>query len=471
VGFVQGDSRQQTSLFPVSLDDLVPAEHVCRVIEAFVGFLDLAALGFERTVPKETGRPPYDPRDLLKLYLYGYLHRVRSSRRLEAECGRNVEVMWLLDRLAPDHKTIAEFRRRNGAGLRGAGAAFVRFCREAGLVRGEWVAIDGSKFQAVASRKAVVTAEALAREKARLEERMAAYLAALDAADAEETEPAVDPVAVRRALELLRRDHAKLARAEEHLAQGNERVTVTEPEARVMKGHGPAYNVQTAVDAGHHLIIAQAVTDEATDNRSLAPMAEAASEALEKGAFNVVADTGYSNGTQAAELEARGILPHAPANRATNNQGDGTLFDRSRFTYDAAADQYTCPAGKTLRRKQLDQKRQIVIYVAQPEDCAACPIKSACTTRRRRSVSRHVHDEALTRMNARATPEAMRLRRSTVEHPFAALKYAIFEKPRFLLRGLHGAGTEMALATLVYNIKRACNVMTMAALTQRLNTG
>lgn len=155
MGFVHGQSRHQTSLFPVSLDELIPAEHVCRVVEAFVASLDLRPLGFEKATPKSTGRPPYDPRDLLKLYLYGYLHRVRSSRRLEAECGRNIEVMWLLDRLVPDHKTIAEFRRRNGAGLRAAGAAFVRFCREVGLVRGEWVAIDGSKFQAVASRKAV----------------------------------------------------------------------------------------------------------------------------------------------------------------------------------------------------------------------------------------------------------------------------------------------------------------------------
>lgn len=180
MGFVVGESRDQASLFPVSLDELVPADHPCRVIEAFVNWLDLPAQGFAKARPKATGRPPYDPADLLKLYLYGYLNRVRSSRRLERECQRNVEVMWLLNRLVPDHKTIAEFRRQNGKALRGAGAAFVGFCRGAGLVKGEWIAIDGSKFQAVASRKAVLKREQLLKEQQKLEQKMAEYLAALE---------------------------------------------------------------------------------------------------------------------------------------------------------------------------------------------------------------------------------------------------------------------------------------------------
>ena len=211
--------------------------------------------------------------------------------------------------------------------------------------------------------------------------------------------------------------------------------------------------------------MAHAVTDEATDNRSLAPMGEAAAEALDKEDFNVVADAGYSNGAQAAGLEARGILPHVPANRAINNQGDGTLLDRSRFSYDAEQDRYTCPAGKRLHRKQVLRRTHNVIYAARPEDCSACALKPDCTASRQRFISRHLHEEALTRMDVRATPEVMRLRRSTVEHPFATLKYALFERPRFLLRGLWGAGSEMALATLAYNLKRASKVMGMAALT------
>jgi transposase len=211
MGYVRGESRDQSQLFPLSLDDLVPADHPCRVIDAFVSYLDLAALGFGKAHPAVTGRPPYSPADLLKLYLYGYLNRVRSSRRLERECQRNVEVMWLLNRLVPDHKTIAEFRRQNGKGLRGAGVAFVRFCQGVGLIKGEWIAIDGSKFQAVASNKSVADKQRLKQEQERLEQKIATYLDALDQADANEQEAGMAPDAVRTALALLRQEQANVA--------------------------------------------------------------------------------------------------------------------------------------------------------------------------------------------------------------------------------------------------------------------
>jgi transposase len=471
MAFVRGEDRNQSTLFPLSLDELVPAEHLCRVIEAFVRCLPLAELGFGKARPKGTGRPPYDPADLLKLYLYGYLHQVRSSRRLERECQRNVEVMWLLNRLAPDHKTIAQFRRDNGVALKRAGAHFVRFCQGVGLVRGDWVAIDGSKFRAVASDKAVVRPDELRQQQARLEQRMNQYLQTLDTTDAGESDVAVDTAAVRQALAVLQEEHAAVIALAGALQQaGDSHRVTTEPESRWMKGQGPGYNVQTAVDGAHALIVAHAVTAEATDNRSLQPMGEAARDALQVATLDVLADAGYSNGEQAAALEAQAIVPHVPANRAINNQGGGGQFDRRAFAYDAAQDTFRCPAGHTLTRKQWLREKHSVVYQARKADCGPCPLKPQCTQGKRRLVTRHLHEDALARMEARATPEAMKRRRCTVEHPFASLKYRIFEQPRFLLRGLSGAGTEMAIATLVWNLKRAMKVLGAGGLQARLAT-
>lgn len=432
MGFIQGEDRGQGTLFPVTLEELIPEDHVCRVIEAFVDRLDMSSLGFVRAEAAETGRPGYDPRDLLKLYLYGYLQQIRSSRRLENECRRNIEMMWLLGRLAPDYKSIAEFRRLHREAVTESGAELVRFARSVGLVRGEWVAIDGSKFRAVSSARMVREREALRR-----------YLDAVEAADSQD-EMVIDPSAVAAAMEKLRQH--------------------PEPEARFMrmgKGSAPAYNVQTAVDAEHALIVVQKVTTEANDTRCLQPMSEAAHSALgSPSQMNVVADAGYSNGEQAAACEAQGILPHVPANRAVNNTGDGTLFDRSRFTYRPDADTFLCPAGQSLVRNQKKTKHRAVTYAAQPGTCPECPLKPHCTTSSaQRFVQRHFYEDALNRMQQRATPEAMRLRRSTVEHPFGTLKYRIFGHPRFLMRGLSGAQTEISLATMAYNLKRMLNVL------------
>jgi transposase len=305
MGYIGGEGRNQGTLFPVVLDDLVPSDHVCRVIDAFVDKLAMAELGLERAEAAETGRPGYDPRDLLKLYLYGYLHTICSSRRLEVECRRNLELMWLLGRLYPDHKSIAEFRRLHCKAVTEVGAELVRFAREVGLVRGEWVAIDGSKVRAVSGAKSVRERDAMKR-----------YLEQLDRSD-EQDEVVLDPSAVAAALEKLN-NHP-------------------EPEARFMRmanGHAPAYNVQTAVDAEHGVIVAQQVTTEATDNRSLLPMAEAAKQTLNApDTLNVVADAGYSNGEQAAQCEQQGLLPHVPANRAINNRRRGLRFHGGRHSH------------------------------------------------------------------------------------------------------------------------------------------
>jgi len=454
MGYVRGESRGQVALFPRTLDEVVPDDHVCRVIEAFVDGLDLLGLGFGRAATAATGRPPYDPADLLKLYVYGYLHRVRSSRRLEAECRRNVEVMWLLGRLIPDHKTIAEFRRTEGEGLKSVCAGFVSFLREAGLVRGEWVAIDGSKFQAVASGKSVPSIEVLQRQ-------VEQYLQSLEQADASDADAeAVPPAMIQAALSKLRA--ARTAGPNRPLS---------EPEARLMRGQdGPCYNVQTAVDSKCGVIVTHEVTDEATDNRSLQPMAEAAQKALATASLNVVADAGYSNGEQVQALEEQGIVTYMPVNRAVNNQGDGALFDRSAFTYQAASDSYRCPAGQLLTRKQTHTPDKATIYAARSSACTTCALKPRCTTSARRFLRRHWYEDALTRLSERTTSAHMRLRRKTVERPFAELKWRIFEKPRFLMRGRRGARTEMALAVLVYNLKQALRVLGNGNLIARLSS-
>lgn len=433
MAYIHGEARGQHALFPSTLDELIPADHICRVIEAFVDRLDMAGLGFGRAEPEETGRPGYDPRDLLKLYLYGYLQQVRSSRRVETECRRNVEAMWLLHRLTPDHKSIAEFRRLHSEAVTQVGAELIQFARSLGLVRGEWVAIDGSKFRAVSSVGSVREREAVKR-----------YLESLESADQAE-ELVVKPSKVGEALKKL----------QEH----------REPEAKFMRTTAgakvPAYNVQAAVDTQHALIVAQQVTTEATDNRCLLPMAEAAQMAVSTPGkvLHVVADAGYSNGEQAEGCETRGILPHVPANRGVNNQGDGKLFDRGAFVYQPEQDAFLCPAGETLKRQQISRKDRSVYYACRAEVCGVCPLKPRCTLGAQRMVSRHWHDEVLQRMQQRATPEAMRLRRSTAEHPFATLKYQIFGHPRFLLRGRRGAQAEMSLAVIAYNLKRMMNVL------------
>jgi transposase len=322
MGYVGGESRGQAALFPVVLDDVVPAEHPVRVIDAFVTGLDLAALGFGKTQPAATGRPPYDPADLLKLYLYGYLNQVRSSRRLERECGRNVEVMWLLNRLAPDHKTIADFRRQNAAAFKAVCRAFVRFCAAAKLIGGQWVAIDGSKFQAVASKRSVVTQRKLDEQLKAIDRQVQAYLEALDGADeAEGSEAPADNEAVRAALAKLRERQADMQSMKALLAELDDtQHVVGEPDARLMKtGEGRssvAYNVQTAVDAKHKLIVHHELTNQSNDLRNMLPMASEAKKVLGSETVNGVADAGYSNAQQAKACEEAGIEPYVRDPRA-----------------------------------------------------------------------------------------------------------------------------------------------------------
>jgi transposase len=458
MSYVVGEDRGQTALLPSAIEDYVAAAAPVRVIDAFVDGLDMAGLGFGRARPAPTGRPAYDPRDLLKLYVYGYLNELRSSRRLERECRRNVEAMWLMRRLAPDFKTIADFRRDNGPAIVGACRAFVLLCRDAGLFAARLVALDGSKFRAVASSKKVVGRGEIVEEAARLDGKIASYLAGLDEADGAEPDDA--PEAVQTALAALRSRRAALTRLSARL-DGEGRTTLVEGEedARPMgAGNGPkppSYNVQTAVDAGTGLILHHEVTDEPTDRRQLHPMASAVKRSLGLDALTVVADAGFDNGEHASACERDGIVACVPSQRSVNNQGDGTLFDRTAFTYRPETDTFVCPAGRTLVRKQLHRKKRNVTYASL--DCSGCRLKPRCTSAGRRLVKRHLDDDALNRMAARATPRMMRARRCAAEHPFATIK-RMMAGGRFLTRNLKGTRTEMALSVLAYNMLRAINI-------------
>jgi transposase/IS5 family transposase len=459
---IRGESREQATMFPEALDDLIAEHAQVRVIDAFVNQLDLLGLGFGRAVPAATGRPGYDPSDVLKLYVYGYLNQVRSSRRLEREAGRNVELLWLLNKLRPDFKTIADFRRDNVKAIVGACRAFTVFCREQGLFGAELVAIDGSKFQAAASRKQVWNKDRVARAQAAIDQRIVEYLAQLDASDADE--PTVSPHATQAALNALSQQRERLQTISAQLENTAQHVS-TEPDAKLMRtvnhGHQVAYNVQTAVDAKHSLIADFAVTNEGNDHRQLAPIARAVKQILQAKQLTVLADAGYQNGQQAKECEAHGITPIVPASAVVNPHGE--YFSKDHFHYDTERDQYTCPADQRLTRYKSDQRLHSHYYTTKA--CAGCELKARCTAAKQRSIVRDFHADALERMNQRAKdqPALMKRRKAIVEHPFAGLKY-LLGTPRFLVRGIEKVSAEMALTVCGYNLKRTMNILGAAAM-------
>jgi transposase len=462
---VEGESRFQGSLFAPSLDETIGADHPVRVIDAFVDSLDLGALGFSKVVAEATGRPPYRPRDLLKLYVYGYVSQVRSSRRLEKEAGRNLEVLWLINRLTPSFKTIADFRKDHPRAIVGVCRAFVRFCRTQALFGAEVLAIDGSKIEAVASRKQVVTPKSAAKQIAALDRKIAEYLAAMDEADREEPAPA--PADVAAALQVLReRRDAVRREAEELAAEGLAQRVRSEPEARLMRtarhGHQVAYNAQTAVDAKHGLIADFDLTNEGNDERQLHPMAARGRAALEVEAVTVVADTGYSSGEQGRLCEEAGIAAIVPRADTVNPAG-AQYFPRTAFRYEAASDAWQCPAGQTLSRRQVSHSERKWKYWTTA--CRGCALKAQCTGAAKRTIVRGFDEEAREAMHRRATsdPRWMKLRRELVEHPFGTLKW-MMGMPRFLVRGIEKAKAELALGILGFNLKRAINILGVPAL-------
>jgi len=467
---VSGQSRYQTTLFPEVLDEVVGAAEPVRVIDAFVETLDLAALKFSKVAAEEMGRPPYAPGDLLKLYLYGYLHRVRSSRRLEAEAERNVQVMWLINRLTPSFKTIADFRKDHAAAIIGVCRSFIRFCREQSLFGAELLAIDGTKVAAVASRKQVITPKRIEKINAAIDRKIAGYLASMDEADREEPRPSGAPADVAAAIEALKAQKLQLqGQAEELAAGGLKQLVVSEPEAKLMRtphGHAVAYNAQIAVDARHKLIVAFELTNEGNDYRQLHPMAAQGKEAVGADKMTAVADTGYSTGEQGALCEQDGITAVVPRAETVNPNGK-QYFSRDKFTYDPASDSWRCPAEATLNLYKTSDTQNKKEYTT--EACGSCPLKPQCTKAERRVIVRDFYEDAREAMHRRAIadPSWMKHRREMAEHPFGTMKW-LMGHPRFLLRGLLKAKAELALSVLSYNLKRVINILGVPALLERL---
>ena len=466
-----GLDRSQTLLFPERLEDYVGAENPVRFLDAFVGQLDLPRLGFARAQCAATGRPPYDPAALLKLYLYGYLHRLRSSRLLEAECHRNVEVIWLLGKLAPDFKTIADFRKDNLKPLQAVARQFIGLCRKLELFGGQLLAIDGSKLRAVNARDANFNAAKLQELITHTDARLAEYFNLLDAADA--VEPAVVPVdraALEQkiaALQAKREWHAELLA---ELDAEQKQVSVTDPDSRRMhtgNGNVVGYNAQVAVDARHKLIAAAEVSNDVTDYRQLADVALAAKENLGVAQTEVVADKGYYHAAEVSRCVERGITPDIPKADTSANTRQG-LYGKSRFRYDEKKDVYVCPAGAelTYRFATYELGRELRYYRAR--GCKGCALKKQCTRNQaNRTITREDNEALMEAMAERmkAQPWKFKLRKTLAEHPFGTIK-RWFGYTHFLLKGLEKVRCEWSLMTLVYNLKRVLNLVSFDKLMQ-----
>jgi transposase len=460
--FVEGEDRRQSLLLPDSLDNYVTEDNPVRVVEVFIDELDLGALGFEGVQPAATGRPAYHASTMLKIYLYGYLNRVQSSRRLEREAQRNVELMWLTGRLAPDFKTIANFRRDNGPAIRAACAQFVVLCRQLSLFTRAVVAIDGSKFKAVNNRDRNFTVAKVAKRLEQVDASIVRYLAALDRADRDEGDVAeAKTTRIKDKIAGLRRQMQALREMQKTVeAAPDQQVSLTDPDARSMatSGRGTGvvgYNVQTAVDAEHHLIVAHEVTNQGHDRSQLAPMGLKAQQATGCETITALADRGYFSGDQVLSCEGTGVVPIVPKTETSSGTKRG-FFTRADFIYDAEHDHYTCPAGAQLTKanRRADHAEDFDFY-RHLSACFTCPLKSKCTPTKLRRIKRWEHEAVLDKMQVRLDrmPDAMLIRRQSVEHPFGTLK-AWMGATHFLTRTLKNVRTEMSLLVLAYNIKR-----------------
>jgi transposase len=471
---VTGRSRDQLALIPTTLNEAVSADHPVRVIDGFVDSLDLKQMGFSGVVAEEMGRPSYAPGDLLKLYIYGYVNRVRSSRALEREARRNVEMMWLVHGLTPAFKTIADFRKDHPKAIVEVCRNFIRFCRELSLVGGTLIAIDGTKIEAVASRKQVITPKNVAKKMAVLDGKIAAHLAAMDQADREEQTDgvaAMDKAAVAEALRVLREKREKAQQHADRLAaQELSQLVLTEPDAKLMRtarhGHQVAYNAQTVVDADNKLIVAFDLINDGNDQRQLHPMAMQGKQALEVEQVTAVADAGYSNGEHGQRCEGDGITAIVPRHETVNPEGK-QYFSRDRFSYDACSDTWQCPAGETLTCREVSHTERKKKYWSTA--CGGCPLKPQCTQATKRLVVRHFYEDAREAMHQRAArdPAWMKHRREIVEHPYGTIKW-LMGYPRFLVKGLKKAKAELALEIMGYNLKRVLNILGVAAVLQAL---
>jgi len=475
--FVEGSDREQSTLFPECVADWIGEDNPVRVIDVFVDELDLAELGFGGVDPEVTGRPSYHPAVLLKLYIYGYLNRVQSSRRLEREAGRNVEVMWLTGRLAPDHKTIADFRKDNGRAIRQVCARFVALCRAMGLLTQASVAIDGSKFKAVNNRDRNFTRAKMERRMAQIEESVARYLQQLDSADRQEPSEALKAKTSRlkEKIAKLKEQMQRLAKLRVRmLAAPDQQISLTDPDARSMatsgRGSGVVgYNVQVAVDTQHHLIITHEVTNVGTDRSQLAHVAREAKVTLEVENLDAVADRGYFSSEEILACEKAGITVTLPKPMTSNSKAQGR-FGKQDFRYLAGEDVYICPAGERLAYSFTTSENGLVLRRYSTKACQSCAIKHSCTTGKERRITRWEHERVLEAVQRRLDehPEKMRQRRETVEHPFGTIK-SWMGSTHFQMKTLKHVGTEMALHVLAYNMKRVMRILGVGGLMEAIH--
>jgi transposase len=462
---ITGHDRSQTLLLPESLDDYVGPENPVRFIEAFVDNLDLAAAGFARVQPKQSGRPGYAPGDLLKLYVYGYLNRIRSSRRLEAETHRNIEVIWLLRHLKPDFKTIADFRRDNRNAFRPVFRQFVLLCKQLGLFGRELLAIDGTRIKAVNNKDRNFTRASLAEFIKLADEKLDDYLRRLDSSDA--AEQATGGSRVKNLSEKIAAVRKRQARCQEMLAEldrtGEKQISLTDPDSRAMAAHthvAVGYNVQVAVDAEHKLIVEQQVTNQVLDLGLLTQTALPAKEILEVKQIDVVADRGYFKIEDIEACERAGMIPYVPRPQRGPSVREG-LFRKDEFEYEAETDSMICPAGQRLHPYTSSLMRGLKkINYANRAVCHDCPLRSRCTGNQFRSVSRLENEAVLDRMQARLSrrPGILEQRRETVEHPFGTIKQWMYQGA-FLMRGLANVRAEFSLTALAYNLRRVLNLV------------
>jgi transposase len=465
--FIEGEDRGQSTLFPERLEDYVAEDNPARVIDVFVDELDLGQLGFGGVVPAATGRPGYHPSVLLKLYVYGYLNRIQSSRRLEREAGRNVEAMWLTGRLVPDHKTIADFRKDNGPAIRKVCARFVALCRRLELLAEASVAIDGSKFKAVNTRDRNFTRAKMKRRLEQIEESVARYLQQLDSADRQEPSlgRATKMERLTEKVVKLKEEMQRLIELEARmLSTPEQQISLTDADARSMatsgRGSGMVgYNVQAAVDTEHHLIVAHEVTNVGTDRSQLFPMAKKTKAALETERLDVVADRGYFSGAEILACEKAGITVTLPKPLTSGSKAKGR-FGKQDFVYVAEDDVYRCPAGERLVHRFTNREKGLTLRRYWTNACQACAIKHRCTTGKERRITRWEHEHVLEAVQQRLDehPEKMRQRRQTVEHPFGTIK-AWMGATHFQMKTLKRVSTEMALHVLAYNLKRVMNIL------------
>ena len=435
--------------------------------DVFADELDLAELGFRRVDPEVTGRPSYHPSVLLKLYIYGYLNRVQSSRRLEREAGRNVEVMWLTGRLAPDHKTIADFRKDNGRAIRQVCARFVALCRTMGLLTEASVAIDGSKFKAVNNRDKNFTRAKMDRRMAQIEESIARYLQQLDTADRQEPSEALrtKTSGLKEKIEKLKEEMQRLEILKvKMLAPPDQQISLTDPDARSMatsgRGSGVVgYNVQVAVESKHHLIITHEVTNVGTDRSQLSHVAKEAKATLGTESLDAVADRGYFNCEEILACAQSGITVTLPKPMTSNSKAEGR-FGKQDFRYVVEEDVYICPAGERLAYHYTNEENGLRLRRYWTNTCQSCAIKHNCTTSKERRITRWEHEHVLEAVQRRLDehPEKMRQRREMVEHPFGTIK-ARMGATHFLMKSLPRVATEMALHVLAYNLTRVMNIM------------